>query len=183
MNYATIKNCDIANGPGVRVSLFVSGCTHRCPGCFNQVAWDFDYGQPFTEDTIQTILNMLRPSYIRGLTLLGGEPFEPQNQQGVVELLRRVRGGMPEKNIWAFSGYLFDKDILSGRLGDCSEYLSYLDVLVDGPFIEAQKNLSLRFRGSENQRIIDVPASLKTGEIILWDDKQKGMRENGAYSR
>jgi len=183
MNYATIKNCDIANGPGVRVSLFVSGCTHRCPGCFNEVAWDFEYGQPFTEETIETILDMLRPSYIRGLTLLGGEPFEPQNQQGVVELLRRVRRELPEKSIWAFSGYLFDRDILSGRLGDTSEYLSYLDVLVDGPFIEAQKNLSLRFRGSENQRIIDVPASLKSGEIILWNDDQKGMRENGIYSR
>ena len=178
MNYATIKNCDIANGPGVRVSLFVSGCTHRCPGCFNEIAWDFDYGEPFTQNTIDSILDMLRPSYIKGLTLLGGEPFEPQNQEAVVELLRQNKRKMPEKCIWAFSGYLFDKDILSGRLGDTSEYLSYLDVLVDGPFIEAKKNLSLRFRGSENQRLIDVPASLKAGEIILWDDKQKGMREN-----
>ena len=184
MNYATIKNCDIANGPGVRVSLFVSGCTHRCPGCFNEIAWDFDYGQPFTQETIDSILAMLRPSYIRGLTLLGGEPFEPQNQGAVVELLRQVKRELPEKSIWAFSGYLFDKDILSGRLGDTSEYLSYLDVLVDGPFIEAKKNLSLRFRGSENQRLIDVKASLKAGEIILWDDKQKGMREeNGIHSR
>ena len=172
MNYATIKNCDIANGPGVRVSLFVSGCTHRCPGCFNEVAWDFDYGQPFTEEVMDAILDMLRPSYIRGLTLLGGEPFEPQNQQAVVELLRRVKQELPEKSIWAFSGYLFDKDILSGRLGDCSEYLSYLDVLVDGPFVEARKNLSLRFRGSENQRLIDVPASLAAGEIVLWQDWQ-----------
>ena len=179
MNYATIKNCDIANGPGVRVSLFVSGCTHRCKGCFNEVAWDFDYGEPFTEETINTILNMLRPAYVRGLTLLGGEPFEPQNQAGVVELLRRMKAEMPEKSIWAFSGYLFDKDILSGRLGDCSEYLSYLDVLVDGPFIESKKNLSLRFRGSENQRLIDVPASLAAGEVILWQDWQgekKGMK-------
>lgn len=179
MNYATIKNCDIANGPGVRVSLFVSGCTHRCPGCFNEVAWDFDYGEPFTEEVMDRILEMLRPSYVRGLTLLGGEPFEPQNQSAVVELLRRIKKEMPEKSIWAFSGYLFDKDILSGRLGDTSEYLSYLDVLVDGPFILAKKNLSLRFRGSENQRIIDVPASLKSGEIILWQDWQgekKGMR-------
>ena len=179
MNYATIKNCDIANGPGVRVSLFVSGCTHRCKGCFNEVAWDFDYGAPFTEETINTILNMLRPAYVRGLTLLGGEPFEPQNQAGVVELLRRMKAEMPEKSIWAFSGYLFDKDILSGRLGDCSEYLSYLDVLVDGPFIESKKNLSLRFRGSENQRLIDVPASLAAGEVILWQDWQgekKGMK-------
>jgi anaerobic ribonucleoside-triphosphate reductase activating protein len=183
MNYATIKNCDIANGPGVRVSLFVSGCTHRCPGCFNEVAWDFNYGEPFTEQTIETILDMLRPAYIKGLTLLGGEPFEPQNQADVVKLLRRIREEMPEKTIWAFSGYLFEKDMLSGRIGDVSEYLSYLDVLVDGPFVQAKKNLSLRFRGSENQRIIDVKASLAAGETILWDDNQKGMRENGIYSR
>ena len=183
MNYATIKNCDIANGPGVRVSLFVSGCTHRCPGCFNEVAWDFDYGQPFTEETVDSILDMLRPSYIRGLTLLGGEPFEPRNQADVVKLLRRVREELPEKSIWAFSGYLFEKDMLSGRIGDLTEYLSYLDVLVDGPFVQEKKNLSLRFRGSENQRIIDMKASLKEGRTILWDDKQKGMREHGAYSR
>ena len=183
MNYATIKNCDIANGPGVRVSLFVSGCTHRCPGCFNEVAWDFDYGQPFTEETIQTILQMLRPSYIKGLTLLGGEPFDPRNQEDVVKLLRRIREELPEKSIWAFSGYLFERDMLSGKIGDVSEYLSYLDVLVDGPFVQSRKNLSLRFRGSENQRIIDVKASLMAGETILWDDNQKGMRENGAYSR
>ena len=180
MNYATIKNCDIANGPGVRVSLFVSGCTHRCPGCFNEVAWDFDYGEPFTQETIDSIINMLRPAYIRGLTLLGGEPFEPQNQSAIVELLRQVKRELPEKSIWAFSGYLFDKDILSGRLGDTSEYVSYLDVLVDGPFIEAKKNLSLRFRGSENQRLIDVHASLDEGEIVLWKDWQgekKGMKK------
>lgn len=172
MNYATIKNCDIANGPGVRVSLFVSGCTHHCKGCFNEEAWDFSFGQPFTEDTIQEILDMLRPSHIRGLTLLGGEPFEPQNQAGVVALLRRIKAEMPEKTIWAFSGYLFDKDILSGRLGDTREYLSYLDVLVDGPFVESKKNLSLRFRGSENQRLIDVPTSLAAGEVVLWQDWQ-----------
>ena len=179
MNYATIKNCDIANGPGVRVSLFVSGCTHRCPGCFNEVAWDFGYGQPFTEETVATIINMLRPGYIRGLTLLGGEPFEPQNQDTVVQLLRRVKAELPEKSIWAFSGYLFDRDILSGRLGDTKEYLSYLDVLVDGPFIQSKKNLSLRFRGSENQRLIDVKASLASGNIVLWEDWQgegKGMK-------
>ena len=167
MNYATIKNCDIANGPGVRVSLFVSGCTHHCPGCFNAVAWDFAYGEPFTEETENTILNLLKPTYIRGLTLLGGEPFEPQNQSAVVHLLRRVRKELPEKSIWAFSGYLFDKDILSGRLGDCSEYLSYLDVLVDGPFIEAQKKITLNFRGSTNQRIIDLKETRKTGTIVL----------------
>ena len=183
MNYATIKNCDIANGPGVRVSLFVSGCTHKCPGCFNEVAWDFDYGQPFTEETIRSILDMLRPPYIKGLTLLGGEPFEPRNQADVVKLLRRIREELPEKTIWAFSGFLFEKDMLSGRIGDVSEYLSYLDVLVDGPFVQAKKNLSLRFRGSENQRIIDVKASLASGQTVLWDDNQKGMRENGIYSR
>ena len=179
MNYATIKNCDIANGPGVRVSLFVSGCTHRCPGCFNEVAWDFDYGQPFSDETVEMILNMLRPHYIQGLTLLGGEPFEPQNQPAVVQLLRRVREELPEKSIWAFSGYLFDRDICSGRLGDTSEYLSYLDVLVDGPFVEAKKNLSLRFRGSENQRLIDVKKSLASGSVVLWEDWQgekKGLK-------
>ena len=179
MNYAAIKNCDIANGPGVRVSLFVSGCTHRCPGCFNEVAWDFDYGEPFTDAVMDRILQMLRPSYIRGLTLLGGEPFEPQNQEGIVKLLRRVKAELPEKSIWAFSGYLFDRDICSGRLGDTSEYLSYLDVLVDGPFVESKKNLSLRFRGSENQRLIDVPESLRTGMVVLWEDWQgekKGMK-------
>lgn len=175
MKYATIKNCDIANGPGVRVSLFVSGCTHRCKGCFNEVAWDFDYGEEFTQQTIDDILSMLRPDHIRGLTLLGGEPFEPQNQGPVVELLRQVRKKYPDKSIWAFSGYVFDKDILSGRLGPweiTKEFLSYLDVLVDGPFVEAKKNLSLRFRGSENQRLIDVPASLQSGEVILWQDWQ-----------
>ena len=182
MNYAEIKNCDIANGPGVRISLFVSGCTHHCPGCFNQVAWDFDYGQPFTQQTIDQILEMLKPGYIKGLTLLGGEPFEPENQGAIVELLRQIKEKYPEKSIWAFSGYLFDRDILSGRLGDweiTKEYLSYLDVLVDGPFVEAKKNLSLRFRGSENQRIIDVPASLAANRIVLWQDWQgegRGMK-------
>ena len=175
MNYAEIKNCDIANGPGVRVSLFVSGCTHHCPGCFNQVAWDFDYGKPFTQETIDSILAMLQPGYIKGLTLLGGEPFEPENQPAVVELLRQIKAKYPEKSIWAFSGYLFDRDILAGRLGPWEitrEYLSYLDVLVDGPFVQEKKNLSLRFRGSENQRIIDVPASLASGTVVLWKDWQ-----------
>lgn len=183
MNYAAIKNCDIANGPGVRVSLFVSGCTHHCPGCFNEVAWDFHYGEPFTEQTVDAILRMMAPAYIKGLTLLGGEPFEPSNQPAIVELLRRVRAQYPQKSIWAFSGYLFDRDILSGRLGPweiTKEYLSYLDVLVDGPFVQEKKNLSLRFRGSENQRIINVPESLRRGEIVLWHDWQadgKGMKK------
>ena len=175
MNYATIKSRDIANGPGVRVSLFVSGCTHRCPGCFNEEAWDFNYGQPFTQEVIDRILEDLAPSFVRGLTLLGGEPFDPRNQGAIVELLRQIKAKYPEKSIWAFSGYLFDRDILPGKLGDPAitrEYLSYLDVLVDGPFVQAKKNLTLRFRGSENQRLIDVPASLESGSVVLWEDWQ-----------
>ena len=175
MNFATIKNCDIANGPGVRVSLFVSGCTHHCKGCFNEVAWDFDYGTPFTQETIDQILQMLRPAYVKGITLLGGEPFEPQNQPALVELLRQIRAKYPEKSVWAFSGYLFDKDILAGKLGDFAvteEFLSYVDVLVDGRFVEEKKDLTLRFRGSSNQRIIDVPASLQQGQVVLWQDWQ-----------
>lgn len=181
MNYAEIKNCDIANGPGVRVSLFVSGCTHHCPGCFNEVAWDFGYGEPFTEDVETRILTMLKPAYIKGLTLLGGEPFEPENQEAVVHLLRRIKKEYPQKSIWAFSGYLFER-ICSGELGDwetTKEYLSYLDVLVDGPFVQAKRNLTLRFRGSENQRLIDVPASLTAGKVVLWQDWQgdgRGMK-------
>ena len=175
MNYANIKDCDIANGPGVRVTLFVSGCTHHCKGCFNQEAWDFDYGEPFTQDTIDRILEMLKPSYVKGLTLLGGEPFEPQNQGPIVELLRQIKAIYPQKSIWAFSGYLFDRDILSGKLGDweiTKEYLSYLDVLVDGPFVEAKKDLMLRFRGSSNQRLINVPESLAAGKVVEWEDWQ-----------
>lgn len=182
MNYATIKNCDIANGPGVRISLFVSGCTHHCKGCFNEVAWDFGYGEPFTKETEDYILELLKPSFIRGLTLLGGEPFEPENQPAIVGLLRRVKEAYPEKSIWAYSGYLYEK-ITSGTLGDwevTKEFLSDLDVLVDGRFIEERKNLSLRFRGSDNQRLIDVPATLQSGEIVLWKDWQaegKGLRK------
>ncbi len=175
MNYATIKDCDIANGPGVRVSLFVSGCTHHCKGCFNEVAWDFNYGTPFTEETVKYILELMKPSYIEGLTLLGGEPFEAENQLPVVELLRRVKREYPEKSIWAFTGYLLDRDILSGRLGPWDitrEYLGYLDVLVDGRFVQEKKDLTLRFRGSSNQRLIDVKATLASGQIVLWQDWQ-----------
>lgn len=174
MNYATIKDCDIANGPGVRVSLFVSGCTHHCKGCFNEVAWDFDYGTPFTQETVDKILAMLAPNYVKGITLLGGEPFEPQNQPALVDLLTQIKAKYPTKSIWAFSGYLFE-NMLAGRVGDgevCRKFLSMVDVLVDGPFVESKKNLMLRFRGSENQRIIDVPASLAQNEIVLWQDWQ-----------
>ena len=175
MNYAAIKNLDIANGPGLRVSLFVSGCTHRCPGCFNEIAWDFNYGESFTDETISYMLSLLEPAHIEGLTLLGGEPFEPENQAALVRLLRKVKQQYPKKSIWAFSGYLFDTQILSGKLGAwdiTKEILQYLDVIVDGPFVEAQKDLTLRFRGSSNQRIIDVPASLSQNEIVLWKDWQ-----------
>lgn len=172
MNYATIKNCDIANGPGVRISLFVSGCTHHCKGCFNQEAWDFHYGRPYTQETEDEIIAALSPSYIAGLTLLGGEPFEPQNQAALLPLLRRVRRELPEKSIWAFSGYTLDTDILTGKLGDWDitrEILSYLDVLVDGEFVQEKKDISLRFRGSSNQRLIDLPKTLAADSVIWWE--------------
>jgi anaerobic ribonucleoside-triphosphate reductase activating protein len=173
MNYADIKYCDVANGLGIRVSLFVSGCTHYCKGCFNEVTWDFNYGKPFTENEIQQILEYLKPDYINGLTLLGGEPFEQVNQQGLLPLLRRVREEYPDKSIWCFTGYDYEKDILGTMCGtwpETSEMLSYIDVLVDGEFREELKNLSLRFRGSSNQRIILVKPSLEQKKVILWDD-------------
>lgn len=169
MNYAEIKYNDVANGPGVRTSLFVSGCTHRCKGCFNEIAWDFNYGQPFTEATIKEILESLKPSYIAGLTILGGEPFEHSNQQGLLPLLRAVKKEFPDKDIWCFSGYLFDKDIcerMCKEYDETSEMLSYIDVLVDGEFVEELKDLMLKFKGSSNQRTILVQESLKTGSIV-----------------
>lgn len=172
MNYATIKPFDVANGPGVRVSLFVSGCTHHCKGCFNEVAWDFNYGTPFTKETMDTILDALEPDYIKGLSLLGGEPFEHVNQQGLVPLLRAVKEKYPQKNIWCYSGYLFDQDItgtMAEKWDETKEMLSYIDVLVDGEFVQEKKNLSLRFKGSENQRIINVKESLAQGQIVLWE--------------
>lgn len=172
MNYADIKQYDVANGPGVRVSLFVSGCTHYCKGCFNEAAWDFHYGRPFTEETIQTILKYMEPSYVRGLTVLGGEPMEPQNQPAVAELLKRVKQCYPDKSIWLFSGYDFEKDILEQmwkELPETKEILSTLEVLVDGEFVEELKNLSLRFKGSSNQRTILVQESLEAGKVVLYD--------------
>ena len=141
MNYADIKQYDVANGTGVRVSLFVSGCTHHCKECFNKEAWDFNYGKPFTEKEIQQILNYLKPSYVAGLSLLGGEPLEPQNQEGLLPLLREVKSTYPEKNIWCYSGYLFDTDILEHMCKESAitrELLSYIDILVDGEFVVAQ---------------------------------------------
>ena len=158
MYYSVIKNCDIANGPGVRVVLFVSGCRHHCPGCFQPQTWDFSYGQPFTQDTVDELLRLLQPDYIAGLTLLGGEPMEPENQPALLELVRQVKQAYPEKNIWCFSGYLYD-DLAAGKIGDGAvtrALLGLVDVLVDGEFILARKKLQLRFRGSENQRLIDL---------------------------
>ena len=172
MNYAEIKYCDVANGPGVRTSLFVSGCSHHCPGCFNELAWDFNYGKPFTQDTIDSIIESLKPDYIQGLTLLGGEPFEYSNQKGLLPLVRQVREVLPQKDIWCFTGFLFDKDIIENmckKWKETNELLSYIDVLVDGRFVEELKNLNLKFKGSENQRTILVNESLKSGNVILYD--------------
>lgn len=172
MNYADIKQYDVANGPGVRVSVFVSGCTHYCKGCFNEEAWDFNYGKPFTEETVQMILKYMEPSYVKGLTVLGGEPMEPQNQPAVLALLKRVRETYPGKSIWLFSGYDYEKDMLERmvkEIPETREILSCLDVLVDGEFIEELKNLSLRFKGSSNQRTILVQESLKSGKVVLFD--------------
>jgi anaerobic ribonucleoside-triphosphate reductase activating protein len=174
MNYAQIKPCDVANGPGIRVSLFVSGCTHHCKGCFNEVAWDFQYGKQFTDETMVQLLESLSPDYIAGLTLLGGEPFEQINQRGLLPFVRKVRELYPEKSIWCYTGYDFEKDILARmyeQWPETRELISNIDVLVDGKFVEEQKNLSLRFRGSSNQRIILVKESIKQGEIVLWDEK------------
>ena len=168
MNYAEIKYCDVANGPGVRTSLFVSGCSHHCPGCFNEIAWDFNYGKPFTQDTIDSIIESLKPDYIQGLTLLGGEPFEYSNQKGLLPLVRQVREVLPQKDIWCFTGFLFDKDIIENmckKWKETNELLSYIDVLVDGRFVEELKNLNLKFKGSENQRTILVNESLKIKKV------------------
>lgn len=172
MNYAEIKTFDVANGPGIRVSLFVSGCSHRCPGCFNEQAWDFSYGQPFTQDTIDYIIDILKFDAYKGVTFLGGEPLEYVNQKGLLPLARKIKEIYPDKTIWCFTGYELEKDIM-GRMykewPETKELLSYIDVLVDGPFIESLKNLNLVFRGSENQRIIKLPETIKSGNITLWE--------------
>ncbi len=173
MYYSVIKKCDIADGPGVRVTLFVSGCTHHCEGCFNPETWDFQYGEPFTGETAAEIMEALSPDYIAGLTLLGGEPLEYANWTALLPFLREMRSRFPHKNVWCYTGYLFDRDILDDfceKWADMKAFLSCLDVFVDGEFIQAQKNISLRFRGSENQRIIDVQASLRQGKTVLWED-------------
>lgn len=174
MNYSEIKNCDIANGPGVRVTLFVSGCTHHCEGCFNEETWDFGYGNPFDENVEKKLLDCLEPEYISGLTLLGGEPLEYANWQALLPFVRKVKERYPKKNIWCYSGYLFDEDIVDKfcvQWKDMREFLSYIDVLVDGEFIMREKDISLQFRGSRNQRIIMVQESLQNKDIILWSDQ------------
>lgn len=172
MNYASIKIMDVANGPGVRMSLFVSGCRHHCPGCFNSEAWDFNYGQPFTQKEIDYIIDYVKGPHIAGLSLLGGEPFEPENQKGILPLLRQLKKACPEKNIWCYTGFDFEKDIVGRMLNEYEEtpeILSYIDVLVDGKFIEELKDVSLRFRGSSNQRLILVQESLKENKIVLYE--------------
>ncbi len=170
MNYAKLNKYDIANGTGVRVSLFVSGCLHHCKNCFNSEAWDFCAGKPFTENTINEIIDALKPDYIEGLTLLGGEPFEPQNQMGLLPLLKKVKEICPNKNIWCYTGFVYDTELLKKSRAKC-EYtlpmLKMIDILVDGRFVEEKKNLALKFRGSSNQRIIDVKQSLLNNKIIL----------------
>ena len=179
MYYSEIKNCDIANGLGVRVSLFVSGCTNHCEQCFQPQTWDFLYGKPFTAETEALLLEMLSPSYIRGLTLLGGEPFEPANQRALLPFLHRVRQELPQKNIWSFTGFTWEELLTPGSYPRCEvtdELLSLLDVLVDGRFVEELKDLTLRFRGSSNQRLIDLNASRQAGCLCFLPDRPRGGR-------
>ena len=169
MNYASLKKTDVANGPGIRVSLFVSGCTHACKGCFNAVAWDFQYGQPFTDETMKEILDALAPEYIRGFSVLGGEPMEPQNTDTVLEIIRKVKQSYPQKDVWCYTGYEYEKDLLAREAAgvrNMTELLELIDVLVDGEFIEEKKNLRLAFRGSENQRLIDLKKTRLAGQVV-----------------
>lgn len=172
MNYCNIKDCDIADGPGVRVTLFVSGCTNHCEGCFQPETWSFNYGDEFTKEVEDRLLKLLEPHYITGLTLLGGDPFEPSNQTALLPFVRRVRSTFPEKSIWAYSGFTYEelkRDGSHPRCGATDELLGLLDVLVDGRFVEAKKDLRLRFRGSSNQRIIDIKKTIESDEIVLWE--------------
>ena len=174
MNYATIKWYDVSNGPGGRVSLYVSGCRNHCKNCFNPETWDFCYGEPFTREVEDKILNALAPEYIKGFTLLGGDPFEPENAEALVPFMERLRKKYPEKSVWCFTGYDYEADLLTGKKGDIDtniRLLSTLDVLVDGKFVEELKDLNLLFRGSSNQRIILVRPSLEKDEVVLWNEK------------
>lgn len=170
MHYSTIKDCDIANGIGVRITLFVSGCTNHCKNCFQPQTWDFDFGEPFTEETEEKLLEMLKPDYINGLTLLGGEPMEPQNQRALVPFLKRVREAYPNKNIWCFTGFTYEVLKTDGSHPRCEatdEMLSLIDVLVDGRYVDELKDLTLQFRGSSNQRLIDMVKTRENGEVTL----------------
>lgn len=171
MNYGALKKTDVANGEGVRVSLFVSGCTHHCKNCFNPETWNFCYGKPFTNETEDEIIDALKPNHIKGLTLLGGEPMEPQNQERLLPLLKRIRKEFGnQKDIWCYTGYTLEKDLLNKSRARCEytdEMLANIDTLVDGEFVEELKNLKLKFRGSSNQRIINIPETLKNNEIVL----------------
>lgn len=172
MNYATIKKFDIANGPGVRVSLFVSGCRHFCKNCFNSEAWDFSYGAPYTDEILEDIIKALTPDYINGFSLLGGEPFEPENQAQVLRTVKEIKNRLPQKDIWVYSGFTFDEQLLKGTVGEREtvlEILKNIDVLVDGKFVEELKSPDLLFRGSSNQRIINVKKSLEKNEVIWLD--------------
>lgn len=180
MHYGEIKNCDIANGEGVRVTLFVSGCTNHCKNCFQPQTWDFDYGKPFTEETEAELFRLLSPRYIRGLTLLGGEPFEPENQRSLLPFLRRLRRELPEKTVWAFTGFTWEELHTEGSHPRCEvtdELLSLIDVLVDGRYVEELKDIGLRFRGSGNQRLLDLNATRASGKLTLLPDQDRHGRK------
>ena len=181
MNYATIKYNDIANGPGVRTSLFVSGCRHHCKNCFNEIAWDFNYGEKFNQTIIDNILASLKPDYVAGLSILGGEPFEPENQDGLIELLKQTKEKYPEKEVWCYSGFTMEQltDENSQNYQKNIEMLNYIDVLVDGRFVEERKDLALIFRGSSNQRIIDVKKTLEARNVIWLDGVWERKMGNG----
>jgi anaerobic ribonucleoside-triphosphate reductase activating protein len=174
MNYCNIKYFDIANGEGVRTTLFVSGCTNRCEGCFQPETWDFNYGEPFTNEVANELIKSLEPYYVNGITILGGEPFEPKNQPALTELLKRVKTEAPTKNVWCFTGFTLDGELTKEGAYPRTEYtdemLSCIDVLVDGRFVNSLKDISLRFRGSSNQRVIDLNETRKTGKIVLYTE-------------
>ena len=180
MHYGEIKNCDIANGEGVRVTLFVSGCTNHCKNCFQPQTWDIDYGKPFTEETEAELFRLLSPRYIRGLTLLGGEPFEPENQRALLPFLRKLRRELPEKTVWTFTGFTWEELHTEGSHPRCEvtdELLSLIDVLVDGRYVEELKDIGLRFRGSSNQRLLDLNATRASGKLTLLPDQDRHGRK------
>lgn len=173
MHYGNIKNYDIADGEGVRVTLFCSGCTNRCEGCFQPETWDFCYGKEYTKETEDQLIKMLTNPNIQGLTLLGGDPFEPSNQRTLITLLRRVKQELPTKDVWAYTGFVYEQDLLEGQRKHTEvtdEMLSYIDVLVDGPFVIDEKDISLYFKGSTNQRVIDMPKTLKSGNVVIYHE-------------